>query len=109
MEKLNQEIAAAKQSGKAWPQQAVLVALKCSTEGLKGRAKVIEVHTPPEQRQEAVVTVTESGYLDDAISGERWRLWLAQDPEGIWTVKRALWAQLCQRPTHKYYSAAACP
>ena len=107
--KLNQKIAAAKQSGKAWPQQAVLVALQCSTEGFKGHTKAIEVRTPPEQRNEAVVTVTESGYLDDAIGGERWRLWLAQDPQGTWTVKRALWAHLCQRPTHKYYAAEACP
>jgi hypothetical protein len=109
VEKLNREIAAAQQSGKAWPQQAVLVALKCSSEGLKGHTKAIEARTPPEQGQEAVVTVTESGYLDDAIGGERWRLWLTQDPKGTWTVKRALWAQLCQRPTHTYYSADACP
>ena len=109
VEKLNQEITAAQKSGQARPQQAVLVALKCSSEGLKGHTKVIEVRTPPEQGQEAMVTVTESGYLDDAIGGERWRLWLAQDPQGIWTVKRALWAQLCQRPTHTYYSADACP
>ena len=109
VDKLNQEIAAARQGGQAWPQQAVLVALKCSTEGLKGHTKLIEVRTPPEQRNEAVVTITESGYLDDAIGGERWRLWLAQDPEGTWTVKRALWAQLCQRPSHKYYAAEACP
>jgi len=109
VEKLNQEIAAAQKSGQAWPRQAVLVALKCSSEGLKGHTKAIEVRTPPEQRHEAVVTVTESGYLDDAIGGERWRLWLALDPGGTWTVKRALWAQLCQRPSHTYYSADACP
>jgi hypothetical protein len=109
VEKFNQEIAAAKQSGQAWPQQAVLVALKCSSEDLKGHTKAIDVRTPPEQGQEAVVTVTESGYLDDAMGGERWRLWLTQDSEGTWTVKRALYAQLCQRPTHTYYSADACP
>lgn len=109
VEKLNQEIATASKAEITWPQQAVLVALKSTNEGLKGQTKTIEVRTPPEQRDEAVVTVTESGYLDDAISGERWRLWLAKDPQGSWTIKRVLWAQLCDRPTHKYYSAEICP
>ena len=109
VEKLNQKIREARQKGNTWPNQAVLVALKCTSEGLKGNTKTIDVRTPPEQRNEAVVTVTESGYLDDAISGERWKVWLAKEPKGTWTVKRVLWAQLCDRPTHRYYSAEPCP
>ena len=109
VEKLNQEIAAASKSDKAWTKQAVLVALKFTSEGLKGRTKIIEVRTPPEQRDEAVVTVTESGYLDDAISGERWRLWVEKGADGFWTIKRALWAKLCDRPGRRFYSAEKCP
>ena len=109
VEQLNQKIREARQKGHTWPNQAVLVALKCTSEDLKGHTKNIEVRTPPEQRNEAVITITESGYLDDAISGERWKVWLTKEPKGTWTVKRVLWAQLCDRPTHRYYSAEACP
>jgi len=69
VEKGNQEIAIASKGGEAWPQQAVLVALKLTGEGLRGHTKIIEVQTPPEQRDAATITVTESGYLDDAIGG----------------------------------------
>ncbi|MDD3581726.1 MAG: hypothetical protein PHW74_11980 [Desulfobacca sp.] len=89
--------------GQAWPQEAILVALRFAGEDLKGHTKTIEVRMPPEQRNEAVVTVTASGYLVDAIGGERWRLWLAKGADGLWTIKRALWAQLCSCPGSQFY------
>jgi hypothetical protein len=109
VDKDNQEIAAASKSGKAWPQQAVLVALKFTGEGLRGHTKIIEVRTPAEKKDAATITVAESGYLDDAIGGERWRLWLQKSANGVWTIQRALWAQLCNRPGHKFYAAEKCP
>ena len=107
--KLNAEVRKAASKGKNWTKDVVLVALKFAGSGLKGHTKIIEVRTPPEQRDAATITVTESGYLDDAISGERWRLWLEKGANGTWTIQRALWAQLCDRPGRRFYSAEKCP
>ena len=108
-DKLNAKVRKAAGKGEKWTRDAVLVALECVGAGLKGNTKVINVRTPPEQRDSATITVTESGYLDDAIGGERWRLWLVKGANGTWTVQRALWAQLCSRPGRRFYSAEACP
>ena len=106
---INSEVSQAAGKGEKWPQEAVLVALKIVGQGLKGSTKIIEVRTPPESQETATITVTESGYLDDSIGGERWRLWLSKGVDGTWSVKRVLWAQLCQRPGGRYYSAEKCP
>jgi hypothetical protein len=107
--KLNAEVRKAAGKGETWTREPVLVVLKFVGAGLKGNRKIIDVSTPPENQESATITVTESGYLDDAIGGERWRLWLQKSPEGIWTIQRALWAQLCNRPGHRFYSAERCP
>jgi hypothetical protein len=107
--KLNAEVRKAASNSKNWTKDAVLVALKFAGSGLKGHTKIIEVRTPPEQRDAATITVSESGYLDDAIGGERWRLWLKKGADGTWTIQRALWAQLCDRPGRRFYSAEKCP
>ena len=107
--KLNAEVRKAAGKGETWTKDAVWVALKFAGSGLKGHTKIIEVRTPPEQRDAATITVSESGYLDDAISGERWKLWLKKGADGTWTIQRALWAQLCDRPGRRFYSAEKCP
>jgi len=107
--KLNAKVRKAASKGESWTKDAVLVALKFAGSGLKGHTKSIEVRTPPEQRDTATITVTESGYLDDAINGERWRLWLVKGSDSTWTIQRALWAQLCDRPGRRFYSAEKCP
>jgi|GEM_PF-2502924 len=107
--KFNAEVAQAAGQGETWTREAVPVALKFVGEGIKGNAKIIEARTPPESQEVATITVTESGYPDDAIGGERWRLWLAQKAEGTWIITRAQWAQLCDRPGRRYYSAEKCP
>ena len=105
----NEKISQAYRKGEAWPKEMILVALKFVGEGLKGNTKNIEVGTPPETKDTATITITESGYLDDAIRGERWRLWLVKKADGTWIINRALWAQLCDRPGRRFYSARKCP
>ncbi len=107
--KLNARVRRAARKGEKWTRDAVLVALEFVGAGFKGNTKVIDIRTPPEQPDIATITVTESGYLDDAIGGERWRLWLVKDSHGTWTIQRALWAQLCARPGRTFYSAEKCP
>ncbi|MEJ5329322.1 MAG: hypothetical protein WHT07_04140 [Desulfobaccales bacterium] len=106
---VNAAVREAVRKGERWPREAVPVALQVVGAGMKGHTKVIEVRTPPEQRDSATITVTESGYPDDAVSGERWRLWLVKGAEGAWTIQRALWAQLCSRPGRRFYAAEPCP
>lgn len=106
---INDAMGQAAGRGEKWPQEVVAVALKVAGQGLKGSSTVIEVQTPPESRETATITVTESGYLDDAVGGERWRLWLAKGADGTWSVKRVLWAQLCNRPGRTFYAAEKCP
>jgi hypothetical protein len=108
-DKLNTKVRKAASKGEKWTRDAVLVALEFVGAGLKGNTKVIDVRTPPEERNTAKITVTESGYPDDAINGERWRLWLVKGANGTWTMQRALWAQLCSRPGRRFYSAEKCP
>ena len=107
--KMNDEIGQACRKGEAWPKEAVLVALRFVGAGLKGNTKSIEVRIPPEVKETALITITELGYMDDAISGERWRLWMTKNADGAWTINRALWAQLCSRPGQRFYSARKCP
>jgi hypothetical protein len=107
--KLNAEISQAFSKGEIWPKESVLVALKFVGEGLKGNSKIIDARTPPETQETATITITESGYLDDAIRGERWRLWLVKKADGTWIINRALWAQLCDRPGRRFYSSERCP
>ena len=105
----NEKISQAYRKGEAWPKEMILVALKFVGAGLKGNTKNIEVSTPPETQDTATITITESGYLDDAVAGERWRLWMTKKVDGSWIIKRALWAQLCSRPGHRFYSVERCP
>lgn len=105
----NEEISQSCRKGEAWPKEMILVALRFVGEGLKGNTKNIEVLTPPETRDTATITVTESGYLDDAIGGERWRLWMSKKADEAWMINRVLWAQLCSRPGLRFYSAGKCP
>jgi hypothetical protein len=107
--KLNAEVSRTAGKGETWTRDAVLVALKFIGAGLKGQRKIIDVRTPPENQDTATITITETGYSDDAIGGERWRLWLQKNPNGTWTIQRALWAQLCNRPGYRFYSAERCP
>jgi hypothetical protein len=107
--KLNASVSEAAGQGETWTKDAVLVALKFVGAGLKGHTKIIDVRTPPENQDTVTITITESGYLDDAISGERWRLWLQKNANGTWTIQRALWAQLCNRPGRRFYSGKKCP
>jgi hypothetical protein len=107
--KMNDAISQAYRKGEAWLNEAVLVALRLVGAGLKGNKKSIEVRTPPESQDTCTITVTESGYMDDAISGERWRLRLTKNADGAWVIRRVLWAQLCSRPGQRFYSSERCP
>lgn len=105
----NSRLQQAAANREVWTREAVLVALRFVGPELRGHTKIVDIKTPPENRHSATVTVTETGYPDDAVAGARWRLWLARDAAGSWIINRALWAQLCARPGQTFYSATPCP
>ncbi|MGQ9920887.1 MAG: hypothetical protein ACUVRZ_06105 [Desulfobacca sp.] len=105
----NGRIHQAAKQGEVWVKEPLYIALRFVGPELRGHTKIVEVKTPPEGRDTATITVTETGYPDDAVAGARWRLWLAKDTKGNWLIQRALWAQLCARPGQTFYRAAPCP
>jgi ecotin len=107
--RFNGEIGRAFVKGESWPRDAILVALKFVGEGFRGNTKIIEAHTKPETGETATITVTESGFPDDAVGGERWRLWLTKKADGVWKIDRVLRASLCDRPGRRFYSTGRCP
>ncbi len=107
--KLNTKVRKAISKGENWTKDAVLVALKFAGSGLKGHTKIIEIRTPPEQRDAATITVSESGYLDDAISGERWRLWLKRTPTAPGPSSGRFGPSCATAPGRRFYSAEKCP
>jgi|GEM_PF-6953763 len=108
-QKFNSRIEEAAARGEKWPQEAILVALQFVGAQIRGHTKIVAVRTPPESQSTAEITVTETGYPDDAVAGSRWRLWLTRELTGIWKLQRVLWAQLCSRPGRQFYSASPCP
>jgi ecotin len=107
--KINAEVRKASDKGESWPRDPILVTLKFVGEGFRGNTKVIDARTPPEAGETATITVTESGFPDDAVGGERWRLWLTKKANGVWVLDRGLRARLCDRPGRRFYSAGLCP
>ena len=111
---LNDRIEAAAARQESWTTEAILVALHFAGPGLQSMQKSVVVDCSGERYESddpgtVVVTITESGVLDDAIGGERYRFWLTCDCEGTWRISAALWAQLCRRMHQIYYSAESCP
>ena len=114
VDELNARIAAGVAAGACWTEEAMLIALHFAGEAVQSMKKTVTVDCPGERYEQPdqgviVVTVTELGFLDDAIGGERRRTWLARNDDGLWTVQRALRAQLCRRLDQVYWSGGACP
>ena len=57
----------------------------------------------------ARVVIEDKGWLDDAVAGERYVLWIVLGNEGEFRIQRALRANICRRPDQEFYSAQACP
>jgi TonB family protein len=80
----------------AWAKSAALVALtlvgsdcECSNFG-------VDVQSPPERPDEAVVSVTHDGLLDDSIRSQRYRLRMRRDRTRRWMLETATIAYRCR-------------
>jgi TonB family protein len=69
----------------------------------------VDVGSPPERFDEADVTVTRDGFLDDSVHGDRYRLHMRRTAAGIWNLTRATVAWRCQKDRgHEGYSSEPC-
>ncbi|MGH2573287.1 MAG: hypothetical protein ACRDGU_07390 [Actinomycetota bacterium] len=63
----------------------------------------------PETGQEAVVTVTADGLLDDSVRAVRYELVFERQADGTWRLSSASWAQRCApRRGHQDFTPELC-
>jgi hypothetical protein len=56
------------------------------------------------------ISIENSGWMDDSVTGERHVVWLMPDFNGLLQAKRILWAQHCSRHWDRhFFSAGLCP
>lgn len=104
----NVRLAAAGDS--AWAQAPATIAIEFAGGADCECARfTVDVGSPPERFDEADVTVTRDGFLDDSVRGDRYRLHMQRNADGIWNITRATIAWRCQKERgHEGYSPAPC-
>ncbi len=96
-------------SDSAWARSATLVALTLVGADCQCSGFTVDVQSQPERFDDAEVTVTRDGLMDDSVRGERYRLRLRRDPRGRWKLETATYAFRCQLERgHEEYSIEPC-
>ena len=94
-------------NGEEWPKASLLVALKLVGESCECSSRVIELRSKPESFDGATIIITDQGYLDDSVRGERYELVLERGPGGVWRVLKATNTWNCYRG-HEEFSTELC-
>lgn len=81
---------------------------------ITGRTQNVSVSIPDEWEpgqtfEFARIVIEDKGWLDDAIAGERYALWVVPGDEGEFIIERALRSNICSRPFQEFYSIQNCP
>jgi hypothetical protein len=94
----------------AWTRSPLLVAVRfLGLESRQAAKASIDVETSPEGGDEASVTVTLDGLLDDSVRGVRTFLTLDRQAEGSWRLRSARQQQRCwPKRGHQGFSTARC-
>lgn len=102
----NKRVSAAR--GNPWTEHPVSVALmfiRDSTGGtdrwLSYSGLRVELISPAERFNQATLTITQSGYMDDAIAGERFQFDMEREGE-LWKIRRASKKWSCYRRWGSY-------
>jgi hypothetical protein len=104
----NRKVRLAARKGEFWVKMPTIVAVNFVGKFSETKTRTVEMTAPTaEETNQLTVIITDEGYLDDSVRGERYRLRLRADPAGIWYVLKAEKAQSCYRG-HKDFSAAPC-
>lgn len=89
----NKSIIVADDAKEAWVNSPFMIALEYTGDQLESESKKIEIVAPgPETRDQVILTITESGLLDDAIKGSLTILKLLHK-DNLWQIEKAgqLW------------------
>ena len=105
------------QGGAIWANDPLWVGLQFLQyigQPITGQNQTVSVAIPgewePGQAFEfARIIIEDKGWLDDAIAGERYALWITPGNEGEFVISRALRSNICSRPFQEFYSIQNCP
>lgn len=109
IEAFNRLTVTAARKGESWTRSPLLVVLKFVGETCACSSRQIELRSTPERFADAVVTVTDQGYLDDSVRGYSYRAVVAKQAGGHWQLVRATRAWNCWKGRgHEGFSTEPC-
>lgn len=105
------------QGGAIWANDPLWVGLQFLQyigQPITGRSQTVSVSIPEEWEagqafEFARIIIEDKGWMDDAIAGERYALWITPGEEGEFIISRALRSNICSRPFQEFYSIQNCP
>jgi len=93
----NREIEKAAANGENWVKMPTQVVLRMIGEFSEIRSRTIEMTAPnAEDADSLTVTVTDDGFLDDSVRGEKRRLELKRNEQGVWKFVSAGKSRRCR-------------
>ena len=109
IEPFNRLTVTAARKGESWTRSPLLVVLKFVGENCACSSRQIELKSTPERFADAVVTVSDQGYLDDSVRGYSYQVVLAKQTGGHWQLTRATRAWNCWKGRgHEGFSTEPC-
>ena len=105
------------QDGAIWANDPLWVGLQFLQyigQPITGPSQTVSVSLPDEWEpgqpfEFARIIIEDKGWVDDAIAGERYALWITPGTEGEFVISRALRSNICSRPFQEFYSIQNCP
>ena len=110
----NETVAAARQSNEPWTLHPVIVGLLFVRNHSPG-GQVIEhqeritLKSKPEEFRDAEVTIERSGFRDDSMAGDKYRIVLERQHDHAWMIGAAEYGWRCwEGRGHTHYSDQPC-
>ncbi|MCM3874458.1 MAG: hypothetical protein ND895_27520 [Pyrinomonadaceae bacterium] len=93
----NEQIDKAALAGEAWVKEPAQIIARTFGGFSEMRSKTIEFKAPTADEADSLsVTITNDGYLDDSVRGEKYSLELKMNEQGVWKFVTAAKAWRCQ-------------
>ena len=111
----NTKIVESFSSKEEWTKEPLFIALKYCGIKMMGNRKEIEISVTPREInsdtkiKSETITITNLGFTDDSVGGDRYRIHIIRNKEDIWQLSYVIWAKLCSRVERTFYSANPCP
>ncbi|MCM3903247.1 MAG: hypothetical protein ND866_16185 [Pyrinomonadaceae bacterium] len=93
----NEQIDKAAVAGEAWVKEPAQIIARTFGGFSEMRSKTVEFAAPTADEAESLsITITNDGYLDDSVRGEKYSLELKMNEQGVWKFVAAAKAWRCQ-------------